>query len=824
MNIIKRNIFLLTDSIQAPICIVEGSDLYSMEFTVRDFNIPEGASAVAYAAGVKSKTKTRICEIDGNTIKLDPTDKLFEEGFNMLQIRIFSGEKSITSFNNPVHCHKSIVTDDASETESDPTLLEQILSKLNTVPGGEVTPGTDGGYYKPTVDTEGNLSWKPSKTGMPGVESVNIKGKDGVGIQSVEQTVTSEASGGRNTVEVRLSNGNKSTFHVYNGKAGVNGAKGETGVGILTVKQTTTSSSDGGTNVITVTKTDGSTSTFSVKNGSKGSKGDAGSDASVTSENIKTALGYLPAKQTDVDNQQVQINGKIDKTYVDENYTTKSEYNSLKETVEALTPSKETQVETVFQYTNTTAQHVGYVTVSDGKAQDLISSHKFTNPIPVNANSAVKYKINGTAAIAVIAFYDKNNAYISGVAGNGSLTEGTATVPENAAFVVFTFAASTSGQYGEVLYVSTGETNETITRYYNIGGTAVNDTDVLATALGFYNTSGELLSTSGYNYVPIFPVKGTVVGTLPYTAKKVATVARICFYDKNQTFISCHIHEQNANSLFFIAPERTAFVSMSFVDGQKNDYIVLAQYETEESASMDSLQEWLEKAKQSLNPLYGKKLVVTGDSITQGGSLPKGSYATMIAADNNMTFQNKAIWGAIFATGVKDSNGKSLDSIYPTIAQMDADADYVIISGGVNDFSYMYLDNEPVGSISKYYEGVNYDTGTYCGALEQMCKDALVKWAGKKVLFVIEHRMNGIQMEDRDGELDYLVKNSYMPLTKAILEKWGMPYVDLYTSTPTLLNINYLKENYTVGDGWHPNEAGYRAYYIPQIEAKLKSI
>lgn len=134
MNIIKRNIFLLTDSIQAPICIVEGSDLYSMEFTVRDFNIPEGASAVAYAAGVKSKTKTRICEIDGNTITLEPTDTLFEEGFNMLQIRIFSGEKSITSFNNPVHCHKSIVTDDASETESDPTLLEQILSKLNEVP------------------------------------------------------------------------------------------------------------------------------------------------------------------------------------------------------------------------------------------------------------------------------------------------------------------------------------------------------------------------------------------------------------------------------------------------------------------------------------------------------------------------------------------------------------------------------------------------------------------------------------------------------------------------------------------------------------------
>lgn len=515
---------------------------------------------------------------------------------------------------------------------------------------------------------------------------------------------------------------------------------------------------------------------------------------------------------------------KIDKTYVDENFASKSEFNGLKTTVDALVPSKGEPVESVFRYTNTTAHHVGYVTVSDGKAQDLIASHKFTNPIPVNANSTVRYKINGTAAIAVAAFYDKYNTYISGVAGSGSLTEGNASVPENAAFVVFTFAASTSGQYGEVGYIENGETTETIVRYYNNGGTAKNDTDVLATTLGFHNTSGELLSTSGYNYVPAFPVKGTVVGTLPYTAKKVATVARICFYDKNQTLISCFIHEQNANSQFFIAPEGTAFVSMSFVDGQKNDYIILAQYETKAAASVDGLTEFIQNAQKNMNPLYGKKLVVTGDSITQGGSLPKGSYATMIADDNNMTFQNKAIWGAIFATGVKDSNGKSLDSIYSTIAQMDADADYVIISGGVNDFSYMYLGNEPVGSINKYYEGVNYDTSTYCGALEQMCKDALVKWAGKKVLFVIEHRMNGMQMEDREGELDYLIKNSYMPLTKRILEKWGMPYVDLYTSTPTLCNITYLKENYTIGDGWHPNEAGYRAYYIPQIEAKLKSI
>lgn len=45
--------------------------------------------------------------------------------------------------------------------------------------GGSGTPGEDGGYYQPSVDDEGNLSWTASKEGMPAVDSVNIKGPKG---------------------------------------------------------------------------------------------------------------------------------------------------------------------------------------------------------------------------------------------------------------------------------------------------------------------------------------------------------------------------------------------------------------------------------------------------------------------------------------------------------------------------------------------------------------------------------------------------------------------------------------------------------------------
>lgn len=45
--------------------------------------------------------------------------------------------------------------------------------------GAQGAPGADGGYYTPAVDTSGNLTWTPSKGGMPSVPGVNIKGPKG---------------------------------------------------------------------------------------------------------------------------------------------------------------------------------------------------------------------------------------------------------------------------------------------------------------------------------------------------------------------------------------------------------------------------------------------------------------------------------------------------------------------------------------------------------------------------------------------------------------------------------------------------------------------
>lgn len=45
--------------------------------------------------------------------------------------------------------------------------------------GGTGADGEDGGYYIPTVNSSGDLSWSPTKTDMPAVQTVNIKGAKG---------------------------------------------------------------------------------------------------------------------------------------------------------------------------------------------------------------------------------------------------------------------------------------------------------------------------------------------------------------------------------------------------------------------------------------------------------------------------------------------------------------------------------------------------------------------------------------------------------------------------------------------------------------------
>lgn len=220
------------------------------------------------------------------------------------------------------------------------------------------------------------------------------------------------------------------------------------------------------------------------------------------------------------------------------------------------------------------------------------------------------------------------------------------------------------------------------------------------------------------------------------------------------------------------------------------------------------------------NPLYGKFLSVNGDSICQGAGYA-GGYAKIIGENNAMTVQNIGVGGGTITAETYSDGSTARHWICRTISNMNFDADYAILEGGVNDASL----GIPLGAITANYISELDDT-TYYGAMESCCKQLTTRFAGKKYGFILPHQMTTNYRVTNDEATSY-----YWAVIKCC-EKWGVPYLDLNKEVPpfamfpsTATDLYALTQAYTHnGDGWHPNEAGYRKYYVPKIIAWMKTL
>ena len=209
----------------------------------------------------------------------------------------------------------------------------------------------------------------------------------------------------------------------------------------------------------------------------------------------------------------------------------------------------------------------------------------------------------------------------------------------------------------------------------------------------------------------------------------------------------------------------------------------------------------------STNPLSGKILSTTGDSIAAGAGNNGTGYPEIVASDNGMTVQNIAVGGGTVAY----VNANTF-CISRSISSMRSDADFVLLEGGGNDAD----SGVPLGTLSSGYTATLDDT-TFAGAIESMFKAALARFPDKKIGYVFIHKCA--------SGYDSRVPNSYYGMAKSACEKWGIPYLDLNTQVPPLNYIADLKSTYTAnGDGYHPNELGYRTFYVPKITAFLNTM
>ena len=222
----------------------------------------------------------------------------------------------------------------------------------------------------------------------------------------------------------------------------------------------------------------------------------------------------------------------------------------------------------------------------------------------------------------------------------------------------------------------------------------------------------------------------------------------------------------------------------------------------------------------SISPLKGKKITLNGDSICAGAGYA-GGYGKIIGEKYNMTVENIGVGGATIVPNTY-SGDNPRHWVSTSIINMNSSYDYAIVEGGVNDSSLSL----PLGSISDGYDAV-LDTTTYYGAFENMLKQLITRFKGKKYGYIAVHQMT------RNYRVINDPSTSYYWASKKCCEKWGVPFLDLNVNVPAFAffdsegdaSLYQLRTTYTKdGDGWHPNEAGYKKYYVDKIVKFLETL
>ena len=179
------------------------------------------------------------------------------------------------------------------------------------------------------------------------------------------------------------------------------------------------------------------------------------------------------------------------------------------------------------------------------------------------------------------------------------------------------------------------------------------------------------------------------------------------------------------------------------------------------------------------NKLYGKTVIFNGDSICAGRAAC-GSWATRIAEWNALSAcKNYAVGGGIISEGLCYQSGAPRHWVCATMEKMHEEfpnADYIVIEGGTNDADlHSHIEDRDLrGSFDPYDFSGDYDRETFAGALESVFYNATKLWRGKKICYIVAHKMSsGRPFKNR---------RAYFDLAIEICKKWGIPYLDLWNT------------------------------------------
>ena len=308
---------------------------------------------------------------------------------------------------------------------------------------------------------------------------------------------------------------------------------------------------------------------------------------------------------------------------------------------------------------------------------------------------------------------------------------------------------------------------------------------------GFMQTTGTINNTTA-EYTKINVFKGDIY--------KITTN-----YGYNMV---AYVHIDNNNIVEYLPSDSpSSITTKSFVYEIKKDGVL---YVNTYNKSLTSIQKVVgyKIADSTINILNGKKVIFFGDSLTEGA----GSWADTgtIRNKNNMTGSNFGVGGSKYTV---TSSADNLNCIYNRIKAQystNSDADYIILSGLVNDA----LQSMPLGTmLSKTDFTTECDTSTVYGAYEMTIRYVLENWKGAKVGVIITPNIPS------SSKL-----NEYFDVARNVCKKYSVPYLDLYEKSGLCVGIESIRESYYKGDDIHPNALGYEKYINNKVESFMKTL
>ena len=207
------------------------------------------------------------------------------------------------------------------------------------------------------------------------------------------------------------------------------------------------------------------------------------------------------------------------------------------------------------------------------------------------------------------------------------------------------------------------------------------------------------------------------------------------------------------------------------------------------------------------------KMNFLGDSITEGtgASEPAKCYVSQVAKITGADCRNYGIGGTRIARQNNPSADQRQDRDFcMRVAEMDEDADVIVVFGGTNDFGH---GDAPFG------EFADRTVNTYYGAMHTLFTSLIEKYTTSKIVVLTPlHRCTENEPNPKTG----LVLKDYVDALREVAEYYSLPVLDLYKTSGMQPNVPIIKYTY-MPDGLHPNDAGHRIL-AEKIVAFLKNM